>query len=75
MTWGDIESGWNHFKGRVQQQWDKLSEDEVSGTLGKRDYLATKVQEAYGVSQEEADRQITDWQSKQVEKSQPATNA
>jgi len=68
MNWGDIESGWNHFRGRVQQQWDKLSEDEVSGTLGKRDYLATKVQEAYGVSQEEADRQITDWQSKQVEK-------
>jgi len=68
MNWGEIESGWNHFRGRVQQQWDKLSDDEVSGTLGKRDYLATKVQEAYGVSQEEADRQITDWQSKQVEK-------
>ena len=68
MNWGDIESGWNHFRGRVQQQWDKLSDDEVSGTLGKRDYLATKVQEAYGVSQEEADRQITDWQSKQVGK-------
>jgi len=30
------------------------------------------VQQAYSMSREDADRQISDWQSKQVEKKQPS---
>jgi uncharacterized protein YjbJ (UPF0337 family) len=31
---------------------------------GKRDKLAGKIQEAYGVSKEDADKQLADWQKK-----------
>jgi uncharacterized protein YjbJ (UPF0337 family) len=76
MNWSNIESSWNDFKANAKQRWDKLSDDQVSDTLGKRADLSTRVQEAYAVTKEEAERQISDWQSKQVEKqgpNQPAT--
>ena len=75
MNWSNIESGWNDFKGNAKQQWDKLSDQQISDTLGKREYLSTKVQEAYALSKEETERQISDWQSKQVEKQAPAAKS
>jgi uncharacterized protein YjbJ (UPF0337 family) len=68
MNWSNIESGWKDFKANAKQQWSKLTDDQISGTMGKREQLSTKVQEAYSLSKEDAERQISDWQSKQVEK-------
>ena len=68
MNWSNIETGWNDFKANAKQQWGKLSDQQISDTLGKRDHLSTKVQEVYALSKEETERQISDWQSKQVEK-------
>ena len=75
MNWSNIESGWMDFKANAKQQWDKLSDQQISDTLGKREYLSTKVQEAYALSKEETERQISDWQSKQVEKQAPAAKS
>ena len=67
MNWSQIETGWNGYKATAKQQWDKLSDEQISDTLGKREQLSTKVQEAYGISKEESERQISDWQSRQLE--------
>ena len=72
MNWSNIETGWNDYKANAQQQWSKLSDQQLSDTMGKREYLSTKVQEAYALSKEETERQISDWQSKQVEKAPAA---
>jgi uncharacterized protein YjbJ (UPF0337 family) len=42
----------------VKQQWGKLTDDHLDVISGNRDELAGKLQEAYGVSRDEADRQI-----------------
>ena len=68
MNWSTIENGWTEYKGKAKEQWSKLSDQQIEGTSGKRNDLATRVQEAYSVSKEEAHRQISDWQAKQVEK-------
>jgi uncharacterized protein YjbJ (UPF0337 family) len=68
MNWSSIESGWNDFKSSAKQQWSKLSDDQIAGTMGKREQLSSRVQEAYSLSKEDAERQISAWQSKQVEK-------
>lgn len=65
MNWASIEEGWNQYKVSAKLQWDKLSEQQIAGTQGKREHLASRVQEAYAVNKEEAERQIMDWQSKQ----------
>jgi uncharacterized protein YjbJ (UPF0337 family) len=75
MNWSNIESGWNDFKASAQQQWSKLTNEQVAGTMGKREQLSSRVQEAYSLSKEDAERQISDWQSKQVEKQAPAANS
>ena len=75
MNWSSIESGWNDFQASAKQQWSKLSDDQIAGTMGKRERLSSRVQEAYALSKEDAERQISDWQSKQVEKQTPAANS
>ena len=68
MNWSNIETGWQDFKANAKQQWNKLTDQQINDTMGKREQLSTKVQEAYALSKEDAERQISDWQSKQVEK-------
>lgn len=67
MNWNQIETGWTSYTANAKQQWSKLSDEQLSGTAGKREQLAAKVQEAYGISKEESERQISDWQGRQVE--------
>ena len=74
MNWSNIETGWNDYTANAKQQWSKLSDQQISDTLGKREQLSSKVQEVYALSKEETERQISDWQSKQVEKPAPVKN-
>ena len=70
MNWNNIETGWNDFKASAKQQWGKLSDQQINDTQGKRENLSTRVQEAYSLSKEETERQISDWQSKQMQQTQ-----
>jgi len=72
MNWSSIEIGWNDYKASAKQQWNKLSEMQISDTLGRRQFLASKVQEVYALSKDETERQVAAWQSKQIAKQDPA---
>jgi uncharacterized protein YjbJ (UPF0337 family) len=58
MNWDRIEGNWKQFKGKVKQEWGKLTDDNLDVIAGRRDMLAGKVQEAYGISKDEAEKQI-----------------
>ena len=75
MNWTNIESGWNDYKATAKQQWNKLSDQQLSDTLGRREFLSSKVQEVYALSEEETERQIAAWQSKQMDKKSPAAKS
>ena len=75
MNWSTIEQGWNDYKASAKQQWTKLSDEQLSSTLGKRENLVSKVQEAYSLSKEETDRRVSDWQSRQMAKQAPAAKS
>jgi uncharacterized protein YjbJ (UPF0337 family) len=62
MNWDRVQGNWKQFKGRVREKWGKLTDDHVNAIDGRREVLAGKLQEAYGIGKEEADRQISDWQ-------------
>jgi len=72
MNWSHIETGWLEYKANAKQQWSKLTDEQINGTMGKREQLSSHVQQAYAVSRDEAERQISYWQGKQVEKQAPA---
>ena len=58
MNWDRIEGNWKQFSGKVRQQWGKLTDDDLDVIDGRREELAGRIQEVYGVSKDEADRQI-----------------
>ena len=58
MNWDRIEGNWKQFKGKVKQEWGKLTDDHLDVVAGNRDELAGKIQEAYGISKDEAEKQI-----------------
>jgi uncharacterized protein YjbJ (UPF0337 family) len=74
MNWSNIESGWKDFKANAKQQWGKLSDQQITDTQGKREHLSTRVQEAYSLTKEETERQISDWQGKQTQEQAPTKN-
>ena len=65
MNWDRIEGNWKQFKGSVKEQWGKLTDDQLDVSEGKWDRLTGKIQEVYGISKDEAERQLTDWQHRQ----------
>ncbi|MFN0161919.1 MAG: CsbD family protein [Burkholderiales bacterium] len=70
MNWDQIEGNWKQFKGSVKSRWGKLTDDELDVIAGKRDVLAGKIQEGYGVTKEQAEIQLTAWQ-KRMKKMSP----
>ncbi|MFO1312425.1 MAG: CsbD family protein [Burkholderiales bacterium] len=63
MNWDRIEGNWKQFKGRVKEQWGKLTDDDIDVIGGKRDQLVGKIQESYGIGKDEAERQVDNWGS------------
>ncbi|HLU77886.1 MAG TPA: CsbD family protein [Burkholderiales bacterium] len=57
-----IEGNWKQLRGKVKEQWGKLTDDQLDMIEGKREQLSGKIQEAYGISREEADKQVSDWE-------------
>ncbi len=53
-----VKGNWKQVKGKVKAQWGKLTDDELDVIAGRRTELAGKIQEAYGISKEEAEEQI-----------------
>lgn len=64
MNWDIAEGNWKQFKGKVQTQWGKLTDDHLDQIGGKRQELAGKIQEAYGVSKDEAEKQIKEFEER-----------
>ena len=58
MNWDRIEGNWKQFKGRVKEQWGKLTDDDIDVIAGKRDQLVGKIQEQYGIGKDEAEKQV-----------------
>jgi uncharacterized protein YjbJ (UPF0337 family) len=59
-----IEGNWMQIKGKIREQWGKLTDDDVDVIAGKRDQLAGRIKERYGKTAEEADREINEFESR-----------
>ncbi len=61
MNWDQVEGKWTELKGKGQQQWGKLTDDDLDVIQGRREELAGKVQAHYGKTREEAEREVDEW--------------
>ena len=55
---------WKQFKGKVKEQWGKLTDDDLTQLEGNQDQLAGRIQERYGIAKEEAERQVREFRTK-----------
>ena len=64
MNWDRIEGNWQQFKGDALQQWGKLTNDQLDVIAGKRDLLLGKIQETYGITKDETETQLAEWEKR-----------
>jgi uncharacterized protein YjbJ (UPF0337 family) len=53
-----LEGKWKQLKGKAQQQWGKLTNDDLDRIEGKREELVGAVQEKYGWARERAENEV-----------------
>ena len=59
-----IEGNWKQFKGKVKEQWGKLTDDDLDVIAGKRDQLVGRLQERAGIARDEAEQEVKDWEDR-----------
>ncbi|HTI53991.1 MAG TPA: CsbD family protein [Verrucomicrobiae bacterium] len=54
----DILAGkWKEMKGRVKEQWGKITDDELDRAEGKADQMVGLLQQRYGYTREKAEEE------------------
>ncbi|MDI7775532.1 CsbD family protein [Asticcacaulis sp. EMRT-3] len=56
-----LQGSWDQVRGKAQKMWGKLTDDDLNIIEGDRKILSGKIQERYGIAQDEADKQIDEW--------------
>ena len=59
-----IEGNWMQFKGKIREQWGKLTDDDVDIIAGKREQLIGKIRERYGTSVDVVDREVKEFEAR-----------
>lgn len=60
MNWDQIRGNWEQAKGELKVRWGKLTDDDLTIIGGERDKLVGSLQEKYGMTKEEAMKQVDD---------------
>jgi uncharacterized protein YjbJ (UPF0337 family) len=64
MTWYQIANDWQQFTAMVKEEWDKLTDDDLTTFGGQSDQLAGILQRKYGYAREQAEKEITEFSHK-----------
>ncbi len=56
-----FEGMWKQLRGRIQEKWGELTDDELDQIQGKKDILIGKLQEKYGYAREDAEAEVNDF--------------
>jgi len=62
-----IELHWDDMRSAARERWPELSDNELSLIEGHRDMLTGMLQEHYGVSRDEAERQTAEFEREWME--------
>lgn len=63
MNWDTVKGEWKQFRGKVKEQWGKLTDDDLDRIEGKRDQLLGVVQKRYGIARDEAEKQLSKFET------------
>ena len=56
-----VEGNWKQISGKVREQWSQLFGNEAGANAARHTQLAGRIQVQYGISKDEAERQLRDF--------------
>ncbi|MEN5180899.1 CsbD family protein [Comamonas testosteroni] len=63
MNEDTIKGNWKQFKGKVKEQWGKLTDDDLDVINGQREQLVGRIQEREGIARDKAEEQVKAWET------------
>jgi len=64
MNWNIVEGNRDQFRGLITVHRGKLTNDHLDVIAGKRDVLAGRIQESYGITRDEVEKQIKSFEER-----------
>ena len=58
MNADTLKGNWKELKGKIVKKWSKLTDDDMGEVAGDLTILEGKLQEAYGLSKEEVEKEL-----------------
>ncbi|MDB5895074.1 MAG: ral stress protein CsbD [Rhodoferax sp.] len=59
-----MQGNWTEFKGKLKEQWGKLTDDDLDVVQGQREQLLGRLQERHGYTKEVAHHEVLAWEKK-----------
>jgi uncharacterized protein YjbJ (UPF0337 family) len=59
-----FEGNWKQIKGKVKEQWGKLTDDDLDRIDGKREQLVGRIQERYGIERDAAEERLREFETR-----------
>lgn len=61
MNSDELQGKWKQLTGSIRQKWGKLTDNDLQVIGGKKDQFIGKLQERYGLSREQAEKDLDTW--------------
>lgn len=61
MNWDQVQGKWKQYKGQARAKWGKLTDSDLDVMEGNRQQLVGKIQEYYGLTKENAEKQVDEF--------------
>ncbi len=58
MNWDQITGDWKQMTGKVKERWGKLTDNDLTSIVGKREQVASLLQEHYGYARDKAEMEL-----------------
>lgn len=58
MNRDTMAGNWKQFRGKIQEKWGKLTNDDLDVIDGRREQLVGRLQELYGSERDEIERDL-----------------
>jgi uncharacterized protein YjbJ (UPF0337 family) len=64
MNWNDVARRWNEERSEIKSRWTKLTGDDLRTIDGDEKRLVAKIEERYGILEENALVEVNEWLEK-----------
>lgn len=64
MNSDTMAGNWKQLKGKMIEQWGKLTDDDLDVVAGRREQLLGKIQERYGLTKDQVEIQLKEFEAR-----------